>query len=121
VALYTVCIFTFHSFDMSYSWASSDMVNIFNAHASSSAMYKWNSHPLVSTFSGKANGNSFYAGFKSSLASLGHNISFAPAFIDYRDPTQAKQVLSDFPSVDGFFNWWSWCVKSVLITPMVWD
>jgi glucan endo-1,3-alpha-glucosidase len=93
---------------MGYSWSANDMVNIVSAHASSSAMYKWNNRVLVSTFSGKSYGNAFFAGLKSSLASKGLNISFSPALIDYRDPGTAKQVLTDFPSIDGFFNWWSW-------------
>jgi glucan endo-1,3-alpha-glucosidase len=93
---------------MSYTWAASDMATIFNAHAVSSAMYKWNGRPLVSTYSGKSYGNAFFAGLKSSLANSGHNISFAPALTDYNEPSQANQMLSDFPSVDGFVNWWAW-------------
>jgi glucan endo-1,3-alpha-glucosidase len=96
---------------MSYSWSTGDIVNIVSSHAASSATYKWNGQVLVSTFSGKANGNSFYANVKSSLATKGYNIAFAPALIDYRDASQASQMLSDFPVVDGFFNWWSWSVS----------
>jgi hypothetical protein len=98
------------SFDMSYKWASSDIVDIVAAHASSPAAYKWKDTALVSTFSGASFGDAFYSGVKSSLASKGTKITFAPALTDYRDPSLAKQMLSTFPSVDGFFNWWSWCV-----------
>jgi glucan endo-1,3-alpha-glucosidase len=93
---------------MSYTWASSDIVNIVAAHASSSASYKWNNNVLVSTYSGSSYGDTFFSGIKSSLSSQGIKISFAPALTDFRDPSLATQMLSNFPSVDGFFNWWSW-------------
>jgi len=98
----------FYSFDMSYSWSEDDMVNIVAAHANSSATYKFNGDVLVSTYSGSAQGNDFWNGFKSSLASRGVTIKLAPAFTDYRDPSLTSQLLSSFPSIDGFFNWWSW-------------
>lgn len=44
---------------------------------------------------------------KSTLASAGVQVSFAPAFTSYRDPSLASSLLSTFPSIDGFFNWWS--------------
>jgi glucan endo-1,3-alpha-glucosidase len=104
------------SFDMTYTWAASDIENIVAAHATSSAYYKWNSSALVSTFSGSSYGNTFYAGVKSSLASKGIKTTFAPAFTDYRPPSMASQLLSTFPSVDGFFNWWSWYVTGCFNT-----
>jgi glucan endo-1,3-alpha-glucosidase len=93
---------------MSYSWSEDDMVNIVASHANSSATYKFNGAVLVSTYSGSAQGNDFWNGFKSSLASRGVTIKLAPAFTDYRDPSRTSQLLSSFPSIDGFFNWWSW-------------
>jgi glucan endo-1,3-alpha-glucosidase len=73
-------------------------------------MLLYNGGVLVSTFSGEANGDAFWAGVKSSLASQGIKITLAPAFISFRDPSQANTLLSSFPSIDGFFNWWSWYV-----------
>lgn len=97
-----------YSFDMTYSWASDDMVNIVASHANSSAMFKWKDNVLVSTYSGDSQGEDFWSGFKSSLANKGFTISLAPAFTSYRDPSSADSLLSTFPSIDGFFNWWSW-------------
>ncbi|KAJ7456072.1 glycoside hydrolase family 71 protein [Mycena latifolia] len=94
----------FFSFDMSFPWQASDMlvimVSLVAAHD--------NGGVLVSTFSGEGNGDAFWAGVKSSLANEGIKITLAPAFISFRDPSQANTLLSNFPSIDGFFNWWSW-------------
>ncbi|KIJ64933.1 glycoside hydrolase family 71 protein [Hydnomerulius pinastri MD-312] len=98
----------FYSFDMSYTWAQSDMVNIVMNHSSSSANFMWKDTLLVSTYSGETYGEDFWAGFKSALAAEGINITLAPAFTTYRDPSEASTLLSTFPSIDGFFNWWSW-------------
>ncbi|KAJ7730608.1 glycoside hydrolase family 71 protein [Mycena maculata] len=98
----------FFSFDMSYSWQAADVVSLVAAHASSSAMLMYAGGVLVSTYSGEANGDVFFAGIKSSLASEGITITLAPAFTTYRDPSLANSLLSTFPSIDGFFNWWSW-------------
>ena len=77
-------------------------------------MLTYNGGVLVSTFSGEGNGNAFFEGVKMSLANEGISVTLAPAFISYRDPSLASKLLSDFPSIDGFFNWWSWCVSSRL-------
>ncbi|KAH7918065.1 glycoside hydrolase family 71 protein [Leucogyrophana mollusca] len=98
----------FYSFDMSYTWEASDMVNIVANHSSSSSNFMWKDTLLVSTYSGESYGEDFWAGFKSSLASQGINITLAPAFTTYRDPANASSLLNTFPSIDGFFNWWSW-------------
>lgn len=98
----------FYSFDMNYGWQQTDMVNIVARHASSAATYKWKNAVLVSTFNGDSYGETFWAGFKSALKAKGVTVSFAPAFISYRDPSRASALLSSFPSIDGFFNWWSW-------------
>jgi glucan endo-1,3-alpha-glucosidase len=74
-------------------------------------MLTYNGGVLVSTFEGEGNGNDFWAAIKTSLANEGIKITFAPAFISFRDPSQTGNLLSSFPSIDGFFNWWSWCVQ----------
>ena len=71
---------------------------------------RWNGDVLLSTFAGESSGDSFFAGVKSALAAKGTTISFAPAFTTYRDPSKASSLLSNFPSIDGFFNWFSWFV-----------
>lgn len=63
---------------------------------------------LVSTFSGESYGDAFWSSVKSTLSSAGVSISFAPAFLSYRDPSQATTAVSTFTSLDGWFNWWSW-------------
>lgn len=99
----------FYSFDMSYSWAQSDMVSLVVSHATNPSAFLWDGKILVSTYSGESLGDSFWSSFKSTLASQGVNIILAPAFTSYRDPSDANGLLSNFPSIDGFFNWWSWC------------
>ncbi|TFK51917.1 glycoside hydrolase family 71 protein [Heliocybe sulcata] len=97
-----------YSFDMSYSWSQDAIVSLVAAHHSSQSTYLWNNQVLVSTYSGENNGDSFWAGVKSALSSQGITISLAPAFTSYRDPSAADGMFSSFPSIDGFFNWWSW-------------
>lgn len=98
-----------YSFDFAGgSWSQDQVVSLVGAHASSSATLRWNDKVLVSTYSGESNGDAFYAGVKSSLANQGIQISWAPAFVGYRDTGSANSVMSSFPSIDGFFNWWSW-------------
>ena len=104
----------FFSFDMTYSWSSSDMVSIVQTHASSSAMFKWNNAVLVSTYAGDSLDDSFWSGFKSAPASDGITVSLAPAFTSYRDPSLADTLMSTYPSIDGFFNWWSWYIHHLL-------
>jgi len=79
----------FYSFDMSYSWQQSDLVAIISKHAQSPSTFRWQGDVLVSTYSGESYGDSFTS---------------------YRNPSDANTLLSKFPSIDGFFNWWSWCV-----------
>jgi glucan endo-1,3-alpha-glucosidase len=98
----------FYSFDFAHAWDVSSMASLVSAHASSANTFKWKNAVLVSSFSGEANGNSFWSSLKSTLSSQGISISLAPAFISYRDPGQASTLLSNFPSIDGFTNWWSW-------------
>ncbi|KAG1853385.1 glycoside hydrolase family 71 protein [Suillus subluteus] len=98
----------FYSFDMSYTWQQSDMVSIVTNHSSSPSTFLWNNTILVSTYSGESYGENFWASFKSALQSQGINITFAPAFTTYRDPSDAASLVSTFPSIDGFFNRWSW-------------
>ncbi|EIN07586.1 glycoside hydrolase family 71 protein [Punctularia strigosozonata HHB-11173 SS5] len=98
----------FYSFDASYSWSASDIVTIISNHASSPSSFKYGDALLVSTYSGEQYGNDFWTGIKQTLADDGITVTFAPAFTSYRDPSLASQLLSDFPVIDGFFNWWSW-------------
>lgn len=98
----------FYSFDMSYTWQQSDMVNIVANHSSSPSTFLWKNTILVSTYSGESYGEDFWASFKSALQSKGIDITLAPAFTTYRDPSSADSLVSTFPSIDGFFNWWSW-------------
>lgn len=98
----------FYSFDMSYTWQQSDMVNIVANHSSSPSTFLWKNTILVSTYSGESYGGDFWASFKSALQNEGIGITLAPAFTTYRDPSSADSLVSTFPSIDGFFNWWSW-------------
>ncbi|KAH7908228.1 glycoside hydrolase family 71 protein [Hygrophoropsis aurantiaca] len=98
----------FYSFDMSYTWEQTDMVNIVMNHSSSPSNFMWKDTLLVSTYSGEDLGEDFWATFKTALANEGINITLAPAFTTYRDPANATDLLTNFPSIDGFFNWWSW-------------
>ncbi|KAJ3737771.1 glycoside hydrolase family 71 protein [Lentinula guzmanii] len=98
----------FISFDMTYEWETTDMVNLVKQYASSSNYYKWEGKPLVSTFGGDSDSNDFWTTFKIDLANAGISISLAPAFVDYREPDEATQMFSNFTAIDGFFNWWSW-------------
>ena len=98
----------FYSFDFSHAWSVSEIASYISAHAASTATYKWNNAVLVSSFSGESNGDSFWSSVKSTLSSDAITISLAPAFISYRDPSQAQTLLNNFPSIDGFTNWWSW-------------
>lgn len=86
------------------------IVSLVAAHANSTASYLWNNKILVSTFSGENQGPDQWAFMKSQLASQGIQVSFAPAFISYRHADQFNGMLSSFPAVDGFFNWWAWYV-----------
>ncbi|KAJ7266343.1 glycoside hydrolase family 71 protein [Mycena rebaudengoi] len=93
----------FFSFDMSRPCAS-----LVSSHASSRAMLTFNGGVLVSTFAGENNGDGFWAGIKTSLRNQGIKVTFVPAFISFRAPSRVNELLSSFPSIDGFFNWWSW-------------
>ena len=104
----------FYSCDMSYTWQQSDVVSLISKHAKSPSTMLWEGNLLVSTYSGESYGDSFFAGVKSTLAAQGITISLAPAFTTYRDPSKTSSLLSTFPSIDGFFNWWSWSVQSDL-------
>ncbi|KAF5343341.1 hypothetical protein D9758_014180 [Tetrapyrgos nigripes] len=98
----------FFSFDMGYPWAQSDMISLVSSHASSPSMFRWNGAVLVSTFNGEDRGDPFWVSFKDSLASQNVAVSFAPAFIGFRDPNRSQELVNTFSSIDGFFNWWSW-------------
>jgi len=98
----------FYSFDMSYNWQESDMVSLVVKYATSTSTFLWNNNVLVSTYSGESKGDAWWSNFKNTLQQQGINVVLAPAFTTYRDPSQTTSLLSTFPSIDGFFNWWSW-------------
>jgi glucan endo-1,3-alpha-glucosidase len=78
-------------------------------------MLTFNGGVLVSTFAGENNGDGFWAGIKTSLRNQGIKVTFVPAFISFRAPSRVNELLSSFPSIDGFFNWWSWYVFLFLL------
>ncbi|EIW76482.1 glycoside hydrolase family 71 protein [Coniophora puteana RWD-64-598 SS2] len=100
----------FYSFDMSYTWDAATIASVVASYASSSSAFRYgdNNNLLVSSYSGESYGDSFWSGVKSTLSGQGIDITFAPAFTSYRDPSENTTLLSTFPSIDGFFNWWSW-------------
>ncbi|KAI0322382.1 glycoside hydrolase family 71 protein [Amylostereum chailletii] len=98
----------FFSFDFAHTWDAPSMVSLVAAHADSPSTFRWNGDVLVSTFNGQTNDDAFWANLKSTLSAQGITISLAPAFTSFRDPSQANTLLSTFPSIDGFTNWWSW-------------
>ncbi|EIW80344.1 glycoside hydrolase family 71 protein [Coniophora puteana RWD-64-598 SS2] len=98
----------FYSFDMTSTWDANTIAGIVAQYASSSSTFHYNSKVLVSTYSGESYGDSFWSSVKSTLSGQGIDIALAPAFTSYRDPSQASNLLSTFPSIDGFYNWWSW-------------
>ena len=101
----------FYSFDMadlSHPWDQNVIVNQIVAHANSPATYRWNGKVLVSTLDGHQNNNDFWAGVKANAASRGVEIVLAPAFINYRPLNMVGSLMSTYPAIDGFFNWWSW-------------
>ncbi|KAJ6600689.1 hypothetical protein B0H10DRAFT_2196353 [Mycena sp. CBHHK59/15] len=57
---------------------------------------------------GKSYGDSFFAEVRSSLLNEGITITLVRVFISYRDPSRASATMSAFPSINRFFNWWSW-------------
>lgn len=110
-----------HSFDMSWSdcntyWNQTFMADMIDRHAGSSATYRWNSNILVSTYGGDMApqySNAFFQGLKDRMKST-NTITLAPALVSYSREAQtnpqsaASKLLSDYPSVDGFFNWQAW-------------
>ncbi|KAG8874537.1 hypothetical protein FRB97_005837 [Tulasnella sp. 331] len=79
-----------------------------SADATSANTFKCNNNVLGSTYLGESYGDAFWAGFKSALVAQGITVTLAPAFRSFRDLTLARSLLSTFPSINGFFNWWSW-------------
>lgn len=75
-------------------------------------MLTYNGGVLVSTFEGEGNDQQFWTAIKSSLAHEGIKITFTPAFISFRDPSQTRTLLSTFLSIDEFSDWWPWCVRN---------
>jgi glucan endo-1,3-alpha-glucosidase len=113
-----------HSFDMSWTecnnggyWNTTYMADVLQKHASSKATYRWNSNMLVTTYGGdrvKQYGNLFFADLKAKMKFSGNSISFTPALTSYSDKAQkdpesaAYQMVQDFTTTDGYFNWQAW-------------
>ncbi|KAK6432630.1 hypothetical protein LTR95_011201 [Oleoguttula sp. CCFEE 5521] len=111
-----------HSFDMSYSecntyWTPQYMAQILTKYASNLATYRWNGDILVTTYGGdfvSQYGNDFFNSLKAEMSYSNQYISLSPALTKYSmagydDPSgQASQLLSDFPSIDGYLNWQAW-------------
>lgn len=107
-----------HSFDMSWTecsvyWNQTFMADMITKHSGSSATYRWNTNILVSTYGGDSveqYGNTFFQGLKDNLKNAGNPISLVPALITYSSEAQsqptaeAAKLVSDYPSIDGFFN-----------------
>jgi len=113
-----------HSFDMSWTecnnggyWNTTYMADVLQKHASSKATYRWNSNMLVTTYGGdrvKQYGNLFFADLKLKMKLSGNSISLTPALTSYAEKAQkdpdnsAAQMIRDFSTTDGYFNWQAW-------------
>ncbi|KAG2076139.1 hypothetical protein BDR04DRAFT_1114255 [Suillus decipiens] len=84
-------------------------------HSSSPSKFLWNSAIVVSIYSGESYGGDFWASFKSTHFRDSADITLAPAFTTYRDPSDAASLVSTFPSIDGFFYLWS-CLPILIQT-----
>lgn len=94
-----------YSIDTVWEWTPADIVTLVAATAKSNATYLWDGKPLLSSFSPRdGNGNQFWADVKSGLQAQGVDVVLAPALTE----VNAQQLASDFPSADGFANWWAW-------------
>ena len=111
-----------HSFDMSWTqcnvyWNTTYMADVLRKHAGSKATYRWNSDILVTTYGGDSvdqYGDLFFADLKAKMKTSGNTISFTPALTRYATNAQktaveaAGQMIHDFSTVDGYFNWQAW-------------
>jgi glucan endo-1,3-alpha-glucosidase len=113
-----------HSFDMSWTdckdggyWNTTYMADVLEKHASSEASYRWQGDMLVTTYGGDRvhqYGNSFFEDLKAKMKLFKTPISFTPALTTYAEKAQtsakdaAHQMIEDFPSADGYFNWQAW-------------
>lgn len=111
-----------HSFDMSWSdcdeyWNTAYMAKVLQKAAGSKAAYRWNSNLLVTTYGGdsvKAYGNLFFADLKAKMVFSGNAISLTPALSSFSDKAihnpagAAFDMIKDFVTTDGYFNWQAW-------------
>jgi glucan endo-1,3-alpha-glucosidase len=111
-----------YSFDMSYTqcnhyWNQTFMQDMITKYASSSATYRWNNNILVSTYGGDSvehYGNEFFQGLKDNMQHWNNPITLAPALTKYSMAAQtdaqssAAKLISEYPSIDGYFNWQAW-------------
>lgn len=111
-----------HSFDMSWTqcnvyWNTTYMADVIQKHAGSKATYRWNNNILVTTYGGDSGdqyGDLFFADLKARMKASGNTISFTPALTQYAMNAQktaveaADEMIHDFSTVDGYFNWQAW-------------
>lgn len=112
-----------YSFDMSYTecniyWNQTYMQEAITKYAGSSATYRWNSNILVSTYGGdqldEYYGDWFFQGLKDKMKYWNNAITLAPALTTYSMAAQtgasaaASKLISEYPSIDGYFNWQAW-------------
>lgn len=111
-----------YSFDMSWTdcneyWNTTFMQTMITKYAGSSATYRWNSNILVSTYGGdqvKQYGNKFFQTLKDNMKYWNNAITFAPALTTYsmagynNAKSAASKLISEYPSIDGYFNWQAW-------------
>ena len=123
-----------YSFDMSYSscnihWNQTFMQSMISRYSDYSSAYRWNSNILVSTYGGDQSeqyGNEFFQGLKDNMQYANNAITLAPALTTYSMGAQAHplhtaaSLMSDYPSIDGFFNWQAWPLnvrKNISVSP----
>ena len=107
-----------YSFDMGASdcefyWNQTFMASMINKYAGSSAMLRWNTNIVVTTFGGDTvdqYGDEFFAGLKTMMKNDNNAISLVPGLTSFSNAAQsdantaASNMLSQYPSMDGFLN-----------------
>ncbi|KAL1297014.1 hypothetical protein AAFC00_004608 [Neodothiora populina] len=118
------------SFDMSYSecniyWNTTFMSSMITKYSGSSAAMRWNTNVLVSTYGGDQvdeYGNDFFQKLKDTVKGSGVAISLSPALTSYSEGAQnhadtaASNLIKNYPSIDGFFNWQAWPLENDNLT-----
>ncbi|KAG9248492.1 glycosyl hydrolase family 71-domain-containing protein [Calycina marina] len=105
----------FFSFDMTGFNNPDEFIIFLQSYVTKTAHYTYNGLPFVSTFNGGASEFAFGEstvndGWKVKLQeemfSAGHPIYFVPSFQD--TPCTETFFSTEFPALDGIFNWNSW-------------